>query len=101
MISVIGIPTDINSSFALGASKSPPVIKKQFDSEATNKFSENGFDLRKKYNWKNIKNLNDENRDNTFELISKTIETELHKSRYCISIGGDHSITYPIIAAYH
>ena len=47
MISVIEIPTDINSSFALGASKGPPIIKKQFDSEATNKFSENGFDLRK------------------------------------------------------
>ena len=56
MISVIEIPTDINSSFALGASKGPPIIKKQFDSEATNKFSENGFDLRKRYNWKNIKN---------------------------------------------
>ena len=82
MISVIEIPTDINSSFSLGSSKGPPIIKKQFDSEATNKFSENGFDLRKRYNWKSIKNLND-------------------KSRYCISIGGDHSITYPIIAAYH
>ena len=101
MISVIEIPTDINSSFALGASKGPPIIKKQFDSEATNKFSENGFDLRKRYNWKSIKNLNDKSRDKTFKLISKSIETELHKSRYCISIGGDHSITYPIIAAYH
>ena len=101
MISIIEIPTDINSSFALGASKGPPIIKKQFNSEATNKFSENGFDLRKKYNWKNIKNLNDEDGDNTFKLISKTIEAELHKSRYCISIVGDHSITYPIIAAYH
>ena len=55
MISVIEIPTDINSSFALGASKGPPIIKKQFDSEAMNKFSENGLDLRKRYNWKSIK----------------------------------------------
>jgi len=101
VISVIEIPTDINSSFALGAAKGPPIIKKQFDSEASNKFSENGFDLRKRYNWKNVKSLDHESRDNTFKLISKTIETELHKSRYCISIGGDHSITYPIIAAYH
>ncbi|MEL1236710.1 MAG: hypothetical protein VXA61_08540, partial [Candidatus Neomarinimicrobiota bacterium] len=87
MISVIEIPTDINSSFTLGASKGPPIIKKQFDSEATNKFSENGFDLRKRYNWKSVKSLDHESRDNTFKLISKTIETELHKSRYCISIG--------------
>ena len=81
MISIIEIPTDINSSFALGASKGPPIIKEQFNSEATSKFSENGFDLRKKYNWKNIKNLNDEDGDNTFKLISETIETELHKGR--------------------
>ena len=32
MISVIEIPTDINSSFSLGSSKGPPIIKKQFDS---------------------------------------------------------------------
>ena len=101
MISIIEIPTDINSSFALGASKGPPIIKIQFNSEATNNFSENGFDLGRKGNWTNIKNLNDVDGDITFKLISKTIETELHKSRYCISIGGDHSITYPIIAAYH
>ena len=44
-ISVIGITSDINSSFSKGAAKAPPIIMDAFHSDSTNKFSENGIDL--------------------------------------------------------
>ena len=101
MISIIGLPTDINSSFISGASKAPRVIKNQFNSDATNKFSENGSNIENMDNWLDLGNLNIENQDKVFELISDTIQKELMDDKYCISIGGDHSITYPILSAYN
>jgi len=100
MISIIEIPTDINSSYISGSSKAPPLIKSEFNSEATNKFSENGINLESMNHWINIENLNINDQKKAFQTIKSVIQDELTNNRYCISIGGDHSITYPIISAY-
>ncbi len=47
-ISIRSYPTDINSSFLRGSSKAPPKIMEAFNSESTNKFSENGLNLGEK-----------------------------------------------------
>jgi len=101
MISIIGIPTDTNSSFMSGASQAPPTIMREFNSDATNKFSENGIDLGEENIWIDRGNLTIGEPHNEFELISNAIQRELMGNNCCISIGGDHSITYPIIAAHH
>ena len=100
MISIIEIPTDINSSFISGSSKAPPLIKSEFNSEATNKFSENGMNLEGTDCWNNIENLNINDQKKAFQSIKSVIRNELINDKYCVSIGGDHSITYPIISAY-
>ena len=100
MISVIGIPTDKNSSYMPGASKAPSIILEEFNSEARNQFSENGLDLGKKNIWTDLGNMALEDSDSEFELISNAIQMELKNNNYCISIGGDHSITYPILDGY-
>ena len=100
MISIIEMPTDINSSFISGSSKAPPLIKSEFNSEATNKFSENGMNLEGMDRWINIENLNINDQKKAFQSIKSVIQNELINDKYCISIGGDHSITYPIISAY-
>ena len=100
MISIIKMPTEINSSFISGTSKAPPIIKNEFDSEATNKFSENGVDLEGMDNWVDLEDLNIDDQDKAFQSIKNIIQNELTNDKYCISIGGDHSITYPIISAY-
>ena len=101
MISVLGIPTDKNSSYMRGASKSPSIILEEFNSEARNQFSENGQNVGKKNIWTNLGNMTLEDPDSEFELISNAIQMELKKNNFCISIGGDHSITYPILHGYH
>ena len=101
MISIIGIPTDTNSSFMSGASQAPPIIMSEFNSDATNKFSENGIDLGRGNHWLDRGNLILTEPHNEFGLISSAIQKELTNNNCCISIGGDHSITYPIIAAHH
>ena len=69
MISIVGIPTDKHSSFLRGASEAPPAIKKEFHSEAGNRFSENGLDLGKNGLWKDIGSLDLTGKDNEFEII--------------------------------
>lgn len=100
MISIIKMPTEINSSFISGTSKAPQIIKNEFNSEATNKFSENGVNLEGMDNWVNLENLNIDDQGKAFKSIKSAIQNELTNDKYCISIGGDHSITYPIISAY-
>ena len=100
-ISVIGVPTDINPSFSRGAAKAPPIIMDAFHSDSTNKFSENGIDLGKEDLWNHRGCLDLEEDKNEFKKIYDTIVQELNNGNRCISIGGDHSITFPIIEAYH
>ena len=99
-ISVIGVPSDINSSFSKGAAKAPPIIMDAFHSDSTNKFSENGIDLGAEGLWFHRGCLNLKNDKKDFDKIQDAIIQELNNRNHCISLGGDHSITFPIIEAY-
>ena len=101
MISIVGIPTDKHSSFLKGAALAPPLIIKEFHSDARNKFTENGLNLGKEGLWEDIGLIKLMDSDNEFDKIKDSIEGVLNNRNYPISIGGDHSITYPIIAGYH
>ena len=101
IISITGIPTDINSSFLSGSSKAPPIIMKEFNSDASNKFSENGINLGQDGTWIYNGNINLNASENEFELISNSIKDELIKDRHCISLGGDHSITLSLLRAQY
>ena len=101
MISIVGIPTDKHSSFLKGAALAPLLIIKEFHSDAGNKFAENGLDLGKEGLWEDIGLIKLMDSDNEFDKIKDSIEHVLNNRNYPISIGGDHSITYPIIAGYH
>jgi len=101
MISILGIPTDRHSSYLTGAAQAPPIIMQEFNSDATNKFSENGIDLGQDNIWMDLGCLDLKDQDNEFEIIRDAIQSELKIGNYCISIGGDHSITFPVIDGYH
>ena len=100
MITIIGFPTDKNSSFQKGAALAPSIIIDAFNSNSTNKFSENGINTGKNdiCIYRGCAELEDY--ENEFQIIQKAIQKELKKNNLCISIGGDHSITFPILKAY-
>ena len=101
MISIIGIPTDKNSSFLKGASNAPPLFMREFHSDSSNLFTESGIDLKEKRHFDYNGCLELDGKKNEFDHIKDAINKELKNNRYCISLGGDHSITFPIISAYH
>ncbi len=94
-IALLGIPYDRKSSFMRGPSAAPSEIRKCLYSHSTNLFAENEMSVE----GERIKDLGDIIIDE-YQDIAKEIKQVLSGNDRIISLGGDHSITYPILKAY-
>ncbi len=99
-IAILGVPFDENSSFRQGAALAPPRIREALLSESANLWTENGIDLGLKQGWCDVGDLIFSEKERAFEEIGKAVENLLVRHAKVISLGGDHSITYPILRAY-
>lgn len=99
-LALIGVRYDENSSFMKGASDAPPQIRAAFRSEAWNLTSENGTDLSGESVFFDAGDIEPVTGSDMFSLIENSIVTLLNDELSPISLGGDHSITYPIIRAF-
>ncbi len=93
-IIVQGILWDEKSSFARGPALAPPLIRKALNSGSMNLFSEKGI----KIEGDKIKDLGDFVITD-YSDIEKITEENLKQGSKLLSLGGDHSITYPLIKA--
>jgi len=99
-VSIIGIPFDENSSFVQGTALAPPRIRQALYSPATNLFSENLTDLGSVTSLSDLGDLRFTEETDAFSLIETTIHAALKQGARLFCLGGDHSITYPILRAY-
>jgi len=99
-IAVLGIPFDRNSSFRRGPELAPQGIREALFSESTNMWTEKGIDLGLMFGWQILDDLEFSSQKMAFEQIESKIDELLDRKARVISLGGDHSITYPIIRAY-
>lgn len=94
---LIGLPYDASSSFLRGAAAGPPLIRAAIGSPAGNAFTENGADLA------GLTDAGDLALSGTPEQVRAQIEmsigTVLASGFHPIALGGDHSVTYPILRA--
>jgi len=96
-VTVLGIPFDDNSSFLKGTAGAPSEIRRVLHSGAGNYFTENLIDLK---NHPHFSDAGDLIINDFVEDISNGISQLLEKNCKVLSLGGDHSITYPIVHAY-
>jgi len=96
---ILGIPFDANSSYQRGAAQAPPLIRDAFLSESSNMWSETGVDLAEEEAYVDSGDL-DLSEANAFAQIETAVEQLLDDNLRPICLGGDHSITYPIIRAF-
>jgi arginase len=96
-VAVIGVPIDENSSFRRGAAKAPPFIREAFLSDASNLFSENGTDLGNSLLLTDAGNIDFAPGIDLFEETENRIADLLARNLKPLALGGDHSITYPIV----
>jgi arginase len=95
-----GFPTDSNSSFRRGPAKAPAEIRSAMWSEAGNPYTESGIRLRPSENVIDAGDapLREDEEDRT--KIEALVAEQLESGRRMLSLGGDHSITFPIVRAY-
>ena len=99
---LVGIPYDASSSFLRGAAAAPPLIREAMRSPAGNPFTEHGADLTTLADAGDLR-LSDDAATARAD-IQAGIDRVLDDKYRPIALGGDHSITYPImraVAKYH
>ena len=95
-IIIQGFPYDEKSSYMKGARQGPGMIREVLRSGSANSFAENGLDTDRP----EVEDKGD------FEIleyfdIEKIAGGHLQQEAKLLSLGGDHSITYPIVKAYN
>jgi arginase len=101
---LIGAPLDVNSSYLRGPAAAPPKIRQALHCEASNQWSEVGVDLGTPGAFADAGDLhlsNDQEKiDSDFAEIRRAVAELLQKDARPVVLGGDHSITHPIIQAF-
>lgn len=95
-IGVIGIPLDENSSFMKGPGKGPLQIINGFHSSSANYFTEEGINLEKhqQVKWLGQLDVSD------YHGISPQVAAIIARGAKPFSLGGDHSVTFPVMNAF-
>jgi agmatinase len=99
-IVVLGLPYDRNSSYLRGAALAPAHIREALFSESANMWTEDGIDLGETAGWQFTADLTLDDPLEAFAQIERNVANLLDHNSQVISLGGDHSITYPIIRSY-
>jgi len=99
-LAIIGIRHDENSSFTKGAADAPPQIRAALRSDAWNLTSENGTDLSGDSTFFDAGDIEPVAGSDMLTLIENSIYTLIGDGLTPISLGGDHSITHPIVRAF-
>lgn len=100
MVVSLGIPLDENSSYLRGAALAPQKIREAYKSDSANRFTEDDIDLNNHNLWKEGGDLILSSMPEAFMQIENGIAKVLSEGNKILSLGGDHSVTYPIIKAF-
>jgi agmatinase len=97
MLTLLGIPFDDYSSFLNGAAEAPQKIREALFSESTNTFSENGTDIGSSEVFTDAGDIKFNDNSEKYRQIEDAVLKLMENKTRVLSLGGDHSITYPII----
>ncbi len=95
-IALQGILFDEKSSFLKGPALAPPLIRKAYHSHSANYYAEEGYHV--------APDIFDDKGDfspKSYFDIEQITKDHLKKGTPLLTLGGDHSITYPILKGFH
>jgi agmatinase len=99
-VALFGIPWDRNASFLRGASLGPGRIREALHSGSSNLCTEAGQDLSRDPRWRDLGDLDLDGEKEPLKRVEEEVTRILSRGFRLLSLGGDHSITYPILRAY-
>jgi arginase len=101
VIHLIGLPTDQNSSFERGAALAPAAIREALWSDRGNLSTESGLEISADIDLVDTGDLPLTDTDIAVDdaIIANDIGEALEAGAVPLSLGGDHAITFPVVAA--
>src|SRR6202163_1491802 len=96
---LVGIPFDGQSSYLRGAGEAPGKIRKALRCDASNSWTELGVDLGAAGVYEDAGDLAFTERG-AFAAIEAGVGALIDHGKRPVSLGGDHSITFPIVKAF-
>lgn len=94
-VALLGLPTDQHSSFLRGAAKAPPAIREALRSSHSHLTASNGVDVAGVLHDLGDALLREDGDD--FDRMVEAVRTAFAAGP-AIVLGGDHAITYPVLA---
>jgi arginase len=95
---LVGVPFDANSSFLQGPASAPGIIRSALHSTSWNYWTELGVDLGVKGIFEDAGDISFA--DDAFTCIENAVGDLLDRGQRPLCLGGDHSITFPILRAF-
>ena len=95
---LLGIRFDGYSSYLRGAGEAPAKIREALRCDASNSWTESGVDLGVARVYGDAGDLPFSEKD-AFEVIEAGVASVIEQGKRPVSLGGDHSITFPIVKA--
>ncbi len=99
-VSLIGVPYDEQSSFMRGAADAPTVLRAALASDSSNAWSELGLEMQVGVRLLDRGDLSLTGLADPHEAIREGASKALERGWLSLFLGGDHSITYPIVQAF-
>lgn len=98
-VSLLGVPTDANSSFRRGPAKGPSKIREILRSDVGNSATESGRELGIEIDFTDAGDVEIREDAGDAARIVSAISDIVRGGAVPLAIGGDHSITWPIVEA--
>lgn len=99
-LAVLGLPLDHNSTHMTGPALAPQRMREALHCGSANLTSENGFDLETEQRWKDLGDLTFSSRETSIQEIEGAALDIIATGAKLLSIGGDHSVSAPLIRAH-
>ena len=100
-MAILGVPFDEKSSYLRGAAGGPRAIRQASTGKCYNEYTELGVNLAEETVLVDLGDVDTSgDADKSFALTEKAVAGILNKGAVPVVLGGDHSITYPIIKAF-
>ncbi len=96
-VALLGLAFDENSSFMTGPAMAPGRIREAMHNDAGNYWTERGFNPIEHRHFSDLGNL----KIPGYLGIQQVVGKALDQGKRTLTLGGDHSISYPILRAYH
>ncbi|MDH5466867.1 MAG: agmatinase [Candidatus Aminicenantes bacterium] len=100
-VALLGIPFDEKSCYLRGAAKGPLAVRAASTSKAINPWTELGVNLEEETVLADLGDVDvSGNYEQVFSRVEKKVSEILDRNAVPVVLGGDHSISYPVVKAF-